>query len=101
MSRLSSLSNSAAAIAVVITLLLVPHKILIHEHEEDGKDEKNHILSHAYALRSLFHPVPSTAMFCPVPFLIFRIPTPEFLTPYTIFMFLRDRFAIPPLITIL
>jgi hypothetical protein len=49
---------------------LVPYKILIHENEHEDEDEKNQIKSHASALRLFF-------------FSAFRIPTSEFLTPYT------------------
>jgi len=43
MSRLRSLSNSAAVTSFVVVLVL--YKILIHEHD----DEMNQIRSHAYA----------------------------------------------------
>jgi hypothetical protein len=49
-----------------IVVVLVPYKILIHEDEY----EKNPIRSHASALRLFL-------------FSAFRIPTSEFLTPYT------------------
>jgi hypothetical protein len=46
MSRLNSLSYGTAATAFLVVLVLVPYKILIHEHE----DEKNQIRSLAYAM---------------------------------------------------
>ena len=36
-------------IVLVVVLVLVPYKILIHEHYDE--EEKNQIRSHAYALR--------------------------------------------------
>ena len=76
MSRLNSLSYGAAATAFVVVLVLVfvPYKILIHEHEDE--DEKNQIRSQAYALRLFL-------------FSAFRIPTSEFLTPYTMKVFIN------------
>jgi hypothetical protein len=86
MSRLSSLSYSAAANAFV----LVPYKILIHEHADE--DEKNQIRSHAHALCPFFTQshLPLCFALCLepcassyFPHSAFRIPTSEFLTPET------------------
>jgi hypothetical protein len=49
---------------------LVPYKILIYEDEYEDEYEKNQIRSHASGLRLFL-------------FSAFRIPTSEFLTPYT------------------